>query len=331
MNRPIENNFSTTVEQMTTKAVLILISLLVTIPSRGQETKPDNSVLIDMSYQMYSGIEVKKNADDQLKSTTIIPNSIDVTEDLVKKGIETFNSNLSMKLEKFESNITINGKPQEPARYQVTLSSVVKDFPYYNVIKCDAKWTSVINKKGINILKMSDAEMSKESQKAIAFSRYSQGIYIQYHEGESIAELHGKIKIQIPKFFVLLKLTAADINVENTIGGVKIKLISIDHNIFKIEITGDDKELKIMPVNKEDKEFSMNMEFNIPLALYTEFEKKKKFSPEDLTALKQTVKINASEKVKIWDVSGTISKIYIYKIFDSEIKEISVDLKNQSI
>ena len=86
-----------------------------------------------------------------------------------------------------------------------------------------------------------------------------------------------------------------------------------------------------MPVNKVDKEFSMNMVFNIPLHLYTEFEKKKKFSDEDITALGQTVKINPYEKVKIGDVSGIISKIYIYKIFDSETKEILVDLKNQSI
>jgi hypothetical protein len=280
---------------------------------------------------MYSDLEVKRNIDDQVRSVTILPNSIDVTDDLVKRGIETFTNNLSMKLENFSSNIAINGKPQGQSRYQVTLSSVVKDFPYYNVIKCDAKWISVINKKGVNILKMSENEMLKESQKAITFSRYSQGIFVQYKDGDAgIAELHGKIKIQIPIYFVLLKLTDKDVGVENTLGAAKIKLISLDHNVFKILVTGDDKDIKIMCINKDDKEFSKNMILSIPSAEFAEFEKKKKMSEDDLNELSKTITVDPNEKVKIGDVSGIISKIYVYKTFDSAIKEISVDLKNKS-
>lgn len=282
---------------------------------------------IKIIYSVYSMSQNNGQIFESIKSSTITPNTLPLNKQDIDNCINNFKENIVAKLENYTPTTIINGQ-REPSRYQIKLTSPLSDCPNVNEMTFKGNWNYVKNQNNENILIQDIQKIDKENKNPLQFREFVYNILINYKEGDSQpTKLNGNITINVPSKFNIIELTNKDINKELNFGNTKIKLLEIKGNTYKIEMTEEDAFIKILPLNENNLEFSMNMSRNIPLVFYQEFGKKEKLSDDDFLGILKIYDKKDKRLIKLGSVSGTIKKILIYSPLETEARQIEIDLE----
>lgn len=287
----------------------------------------DDLSAVKLIYTVYSMSGNDGAVSESVKSGSGVPSSVPLKQQEIDDCISTFKKSITASLENYTPTTIINGQ-QEPSRYQIKLTSPLPDCPNIKETTFKGNWNFVKNQKEENILIQDIQKIDKENNSPLQFREFVYNILINYKEGDSApAKVNGTVVINIPSKLTIVTLTNKDINKEYTVGNTKVKLLEIKGSAYKLEMSGEDTSVKILPLNDKSLEFSMNMGRNIPLHFYREFTKKKELTDADLAEALKTYDKNDKWFVRLGSVSGTINKILIYSPEEIATRTIEIDLE----